>query len=125
MFKFMPGEMQKLAGIFWRRIRSAVQNGWKRRAVYLNSLVPVGVFSLIPAGISDFTGVALWSLTEELLTVWRLFRTAVMRRPKRGVNNLFRSFGCESVELFTQSFGVFPLSLLLQSIIFGEILKNL
>ena len=55
----------------------------------------------------------------------RLFRSAVMRRPKRGVNNLFCSFGCERVELFTQSFGCFPLSLLLQSIIFWEDLKNL
>ena len=125
VFKFMPGEMQKLAGIFWRRIGSAVQDGWKRRAVYLNSLVPVGVFLEIPAGVSDFAAVALRSMTEELLNVRRLFRSAVMRRPKRGVNNLFRSFGCERVELFTQSFASFPLSLLLQSIIFGEDLKNL
>ena len=125
MFKFLPGEMQKLAGIFWRGIGEGVKNGWKRRAAYLNSFVPVGVFSVIPARISDFTGVALWSLTEELLTVRRLFRSAVMRRPKRGVKTLCRSFGIECVELFTQLFGVFPFSLLLWSIVFGKDLKNL
>ena len=52
VFKFKPGEMQKLAGIFWRRLGSVVKDEWKRRAVYLNSLVPVGVFSEIPARVS-------------------------------------------------------------------------
>ena len=81
--------------------------------MYLNLLVMVGVFEEIPAGISDFTRVALQSVTEELLNVWWLFLSAIMRCPKRRVNSLFRLFGCDCVELFTQLFGVFHLSLLL------------
>ena len=117
---FKRHEAIRLASRYWKAAGIPAQKAWNARAVLLNTLSPAGVFISRPPGIKNFVSLALRSLTFELDALRSMARSSLLRRPKRKVSELTRSFGPERVHIATQYFRSFPFSLLLQEVIFGR-----
>lgn len=69
--------------------------------------------------------VILRSVNIEIMELQRIFRSAILRQPKRDVSEHIRMFATERVQMATQTFRSFQMSLLLQLIIFGPNLSYL
>ena len=67
----------KLAGMYWRRLPAEGREAWKLRAEYLNTLVPAGVFKVVPVEFGDFVTTALESLPADCGVLWRSFAAAL------------------------------------------------
>ena len=117
--KWRAGEYFKLAGIYWRRLPEEGREAWKARARYINTLVPVGVFKVVPVEFGkNFVTAALASLTADCDVLRRSVVTALRRRrPPREVSQSSVSFLSVSVNVQSQYLLRAPISLLLQNII--------
>ena len=103
-FKWRAGEFFKLAGIYWRRLPDEGREAWKARARYINTLVPVGVFKVVPVEFGkNFVTAALASLTADCDVLRRSVVTALRRRrPPREVSQSSVSFLSVSVNVQSQ-----------------------
>ena len=66
--------MNRLGGIFWRKIGPEAHTGWNQIAVSLSSLTSVGVFLEVTVGVNDFMRSALLSVSAELTNLSKSFR---------------------------------------------------
>ena len=123
VFRFRPGELPRLAGIYWRRLSEVTKTAWKDRAKFLNSRDIPGELNSLPEILSP--AVILRSVNMEIAELQVIFRSAILRQPKRDVSEHIRMFATERVQMATQTFRSFQMSLLLQLIIFGPNLSYL
>lgn len=94
----------------------------------INTLVPVGVFEVVPDDFKkrEFVTLALASLTADCDVLRRSVATALRRRrPPREVSQSSVSFFSERVNIQSKYLLRAPISLLLQNIIFGVNFKKL
>ena len=126
-FKWRAGGFFKLAGIYWRRLPDEGREAWKARARYINTLVPVGVFKVVPVEFgNNFVTAALASLTADCDVLRRSFATALRRRrPPREVSQSTVSFLYVKISVQSQYLLRAPISHLLQNIIFGVSFEKL
>ena len=123
VFRFRPGELPRLAGIYWRRLSEVTKTAWKDRAKFLNSRDVPGELNSLPEILSP--AVILRSVNLEIAELQGIFRSAILRQPKRDVSEHIRMFATERVQMATQTFRSFQMSLLLQLLIFGPNLSYL
>ena len=126
-FKWRAGEYFKLAGIYWRRLPDEGREAWRARARFINTLVPVGVFKVVPAEFGkNFVTAALASLTADCDVLRRSFATALRRRrPPREVSQSTVSFLYRKISVQSQYLLRASMSHLLQNIIFGVSFEKL
>ena len=91
-YKFGPGKMIRLGGIFWKKIGTKTRAGLNQRAVYLNSMTPNGVFVQVPLGVNKFQSSALRSLTTEFNDLDKTFQSSIKRALTQGSGMCVRTF---------------------------------
>ena len=94
-----------------------MQMVWKDRARYLNSRDIPGELNSLPEIFSP--AVILQSVNLEIVELQRIFRSAILWQPKRDASKYALLFSTERVEMVTQTFCCFQISLLMQHYIFG------
>ena len=117
IFRFKPGELTALAGIFWWRLTDEVRTAWKDRAWFLNLRDIPGELKSLPEIFTDCN--ILRSINLEIDQLQKNFRSAILWQPNWDVSKYVHVFATERVKMATQTFRSFTMSLLLQLFIFG------
>ena len=121
--KVTMGEVMKIAFRQWRYMPIASKKAWGLRADRLNARKLPGWLVSIPPQISN-VNVVMESISLEWEALRKVFKEAIERAPaKNGLipqSNLIYTFGSERVEMKSQTYKTFSITLLLKYYLFGE-----
>ena len=96
------------------------RKAWDKRAERLNSRKLSGWLVTIPPKIAN-VNVVMESISLEWEKLRKMFKNAIERPSKRTITDpIFYKFGSERVELRSQTYKKFDMTLLLRNYLFGE-----
>lgn len=113
-------EVMKIAFRQWRYMAECSKTAWNKRAERLNLRKLPGWLVTIPPKIANIN-VVMESILLEWEKLRKMFKNAIERPSKRTITDpIFYKYGSERVELKTQTYKKFDMTLLLRNYLFGE-----
>ena len=103
----------------WRYMSAPLKSAWEKRAESLNAMKLPGWILNLPPKLST-KSIVMESISLEWNMLVKVFKEAISRAPPAEERKLKYVFGKEVVELNTQTYKKFTMTLLLNSYLFGE-----
>ena len=110
----------RLACKRWNEMTFVSVESWKKRAALLNERPIPGRYDEIPGVFVHFERTVLDSMHQDWEKMFRIFKNAIVRPPKRHISNLQVSFGKERVSIHSQSYKAFYFNVLMQQVTIGD-----